>query len=128
MPDSSNLSDPGKMRRLFNAYVQLVYEDKLGETSVSSSVTSRTEFWWDPKQPDVPMLWDSKIELGWDFFNGDYPPPGAARHEHPHGSQALFAGPRSLPVARLPDFRAEAPATALLAASEECTVLSVISR
>ena len=69
MPDSSNLSDPGKMRRLFNAYVQLVYEDKLGEASVSSSVTSRTEFWWDPKQPDVPMLWDSKIELGWDFFN-----------------------------------------------------------
>ena len=57
------------MRRLFNAYVQLVYEDKLGEASVSSSVTSRTEFWWDPKQPDVPMLWDSKIELGWDFFN-----------------------------------------------------------
>ena len=69
MPDSSNLSDPGKMRRLFNAYVQLVYEDKLGEASVSSSVTSRTEFWWDPKQPDVPMIWDSKIELGWDFFN-----------------------------------------------------------
>ena len=58
-----------QMRRLFNAHVQLVYEDKLGEASVSSSVTSRTEFWWDPKQPDVPMLWDSKIELSWDFFN-----------------------------------------------------------
>ena len=58
-----------QMRRLFNAHVQLVYEDKLGEASVSSSVTSRTEFWWDPKRPDVPMLWDSKIELGWDFFN-----------------------------------------------------------
>ena len=58
-----------QMRRLFNAHVQLVYEDKLGEASVSSSVTSCTEFWWDPKQPDVPMLWDSKIELGWDFFN-----------------------------------------------------------
>ena len=48
-----------QMRRLFNAHVQLVYEDKLGEASVSSSVTSRTEFWWDPKRPDVPMLWDS---------------------------------------------------------------------
>ena len=58
-----------QMRRLFNSHVQLVYEDELGEASVSSSVTSRTEFWWDPKQPDVPMLWDSKIELGWDFFN-----------------------------------------------------------
>ena len=58
-----------QMRRLFNAHVQLVYEDKLGEASVSSSVTSRTEFWWDPKRPDQPSLWDSKIELGWDFFN-----------------------------------------------------------
>ena len=58
-----------QMRRLFNAHVQLVYEDKLGEASVSSSVTSRTEFWWDPKRPDVPMLWESKIELGWDFFD-----------------------------------------------------------
>ena len=58
-----------QMRRLFNAHVQLVYEDKLGEASVSSSVASRTEFWWDPKRPDVPMLWDSKIELGEKFFN-----------------------------------------------------------
>ena len=57
-----------QMRRLFNAHVQLVYEDKLGESSVSSSVTSRTEFWWDLERPDEPMLWNSKIELGWDFF------------------------------------------------------------
>ena len=58
-----------QMRRLFNAHVQLVYKDKLGEASVSSSVTSRTEFWWDTKRPDMPMLWDSKIKLGLDFFN-----------------------------------------------------------
>ena len=75
-----------QMRRLFNAHVQLVYEDELGEASVSSSVTSPTEFWWDPKQPDVPMLRrDSKIELGWDFFNEIIHRPGADRHEHPHG-------------------------------------------
>ena len=53
-----------QMRRLFNAHVQLVYEDKLGETSVSSSVADRTEFWWNPKRPDEPMLWESKIRLG----------------------------------------------------------------
>ena len=58
-----------QMRRLFNAHVQLVYEDKLGEASVSSSITSRTEFWWDTRRPDMPMLWDSKIKLGLDFFN-----------------------------------------------------------
>ena len=97
-----------QMRRLFNALSQLVYEDKLGETSVSSSVTSRTEFWWDPKQPDVPMLWDSKIELV-GLLQRDHSPPGAARHEHPHGSQALFAGSRSLPLARLPTFALKRP-------------------
>ena len=58
-----------QMRRLFNAHVQLVYEDKLGEASVSSSVADRTEFWWNPKQPDETMLWQSKIRLGEDFFN-----------------------------------------------------------
>ena len=46
-----------QMRRLFNAHVQLVYKDKLGEASVSSSVADRTEFWWNPKRPDEPMLW-----------------------------------------------------------------------
>ena len=57
------------MRRLFNAHVQLVYEDKLGEASVSSSVTSRTGVLVGPEAADVPMLWESKIELGWDFYN-----------------------------------------------------------
>ena len=58
-----------QMRRLFNAHVQLVYEDKLGEASVSSSVADRTEFWWNPKRPDEPMLWESKIYLGEAFFH-----------------------------------------------------------
>ena len=58
-----------QMKRLFNAHVQLIYEDKLGEASVSSSVADRTEFWWNPKRPDERMLWKSKIRLGEDFFN-----------------------------------------------------------
>ena len=58
-----------QMRRLFNAHVQLVYKDKLGEASVSSSVADRTEFWWNPKRPDEPMLWESKIYLGEAFFH-----------------------------------------------------------
>ena len=58
-----------QMSRLFNAHVQLVYEDRLGEASVSSSVADRTEFWWNPKRPDEPMLWESKIYLGEAFFN-----------------------------------------------------------
>ena len=26
-------------------------------------------FWWNERKPDVPMLWESKIRLGEDFFN-----------------------------------------------------------
>ena len=110
-----------QMRRLFNAHVQLVYEDKLGEASVSSSVTSRTEFWWDPKRPDVPMLWDSKIELGWDFYNE------IIRHPVPLDINTLTALKRCslgldlYPMARLPDVHAQASAPPHLAAG----VLSV---
>ena len=57
-----------QMRRLFNAHVQLVYKDEHGEASVSSSVADSTAFWWNPKRPDEPMLWESKIELGEKFF------------------------------------------------------------
>ena len=57
-----------QMRRLFNSYVQLIYEDQHGEASVNSLVADRTEFWWDPKRPDNRTLWESKIELGEKFF------------------------------------------------------------
>ena len=58
-----------QMRRLFNAHVQLVYEDEHGEARVSSSVADRTEFWWNERKPDEPTLWESKIYLGEQFFN-----------------------------------------------------------
>ena len=58
-----------QMRRLFNAYVSLIYEDKLGEASVNAVIADSTEFWWDPKRPGERMLWDSKIELSEKFFN-----------------------------------------------------------
>ena len=58
-----------QMRRLFSAHVQLVYEDEHGEARVSSSVADRTEFWWNERKPDHPVLWESKIRLGEDFYN-----------------------------------------------------------
>ena len=58
-----------QMKRLFNAHVQLVYEDEHGEARVSSSVADRSEFWWNPRRPDETSLWESKIRLGEDFFN-----------------------------------------------------------
>ena len=58
-----------QMRRLFNAHVQLVYKHERGEATVNSPVASQTELWWDPKRPDDPVLWESRIRLGEEFFN-----------------------------------------------------------
>ena len=57
-----------QMNRLFACTVSLIYEDKTGFKRVSSLVADKHEFWWDPKQPDEPSLWESKIELGEKFF------------------------------------------------------------
>ena len=58
-----------QMDRLFNAHVSMIYEDERGKATVNSLIARRTEFWWNPKRPDEQVLWESKIELGEDFFN-----------------------------------------------------------
>ena len=58
-----------QMKRLFGCTVSMIYEDEHGEQFVSSLIAERGEFWWNPRRPDEPMLWESKIRLGWDFFN-----------------------------------------------------------
>ena len=58
-----------QMKRLFGCTVQLIYEDEHGEARVSSFIADRTEFWWNERKPDQPMLWESKIELSEKFFN-----------------------------------------------------------
>ena len=57
-----------QMKRLFGCSVTLIYEDKKVSTSVNSHIAERTEFWWNERKPDEPVLWQSKIRLGWDFF------------------------------------------------------------
>ena len=58
-----------QMDRLFNAHIQLIYEDERGKATVNSVIARRTEFWWNPKRPAESTLWESKIELSEDFFN-----------------------------------------------------------
>ena len=58
-----------QMKRLFNAHIQLLYEDQHGEATVNAVIARRTEFWWNERKPDQPSLWESKIELSEDFFN-----------------------------------------------------------
>ena len=57
-----------QMKRLFNAHIQLAYEDRQVSASVNSPLASRTEFWWNPKQTHERALWESRIELGQKFF------------------------------------------------------------
>ena len=58
-----------QMDRLFSAHVSLIHEDRHGKQFVSSAIADRGEFWWNPRRPDEPVLWDSTIELGEKFFN-----------------------------------------------------------
>ena len=57
------------MRRLFGCTVSLLYEDARGEATLNAPIARLTEFWWSVRQPDARSLWESKIELGEDFFN-----------------------------------------------------------
>ena len=58
-----------QMQRLFRSHVELSYEDAHGSRFVNSAVANHGEFWWDTKHPDQSSLWESKIELGEQFFN-----------------------------------------------------------
>ena len=58
-----------QVKRLFNAHIQLVYEDRQISASVNAPLASRTEFWWNPTQTHEHGLWESKIELGENFFH-----------------------------------------------------------
>ena len=66
-----------QMVRLFHCQIELIYEHERGEQFVASRIADRGELWWDPKRPDEPMLWESKIELGEKFFQEiiDHPVP-----------------------------------------------------
>ena len=58
-----------QIRRLFGCTVSLLYEDARGEATLNAPIARLTEFWWSERQPDARSLWESRIELGEDFFN-----------------------------------------------------------
>ena len=58
-----------QMNRLFGCTVQLIYEDANSKRFISSLIADRGEFWWNERKTAAPVLWDSKIRLGEDFFN-----------------------------------------------------------
>ena len=113
--DRTRLRD--QMRRLFNAHIQLAYEDKQVSASVNSPVASRTGFWWNERTTGERLEWGSKIELGEKFFEEIIRHPVPLDLNILKALKALFAGVGSLPVVDVSDLHAEAPATALLGAS-----------
>ena len=58
-----------QMKRLFGCSVSLVYQDERREATASALIADLTDFWWNPKRPDQPSLWKSKIQLSENFFN-----------------------------------------------------------
>ena len=58
-----------QMSRLFNAHIQLAYEDKNVDATVNAVIADRTVFWWNERKPGESSLWQSEIELGEAFFN-----------------------------------------------------------
>ena len=58
-----------QLTRLFSCSVQLIYADAGHRVQVQSFIADRAEFWWDVKRPAAPVLWDSTIRLGEEFFN-----------------------------------------------------------
>ena len=58
-----------QMKRLFSAHVSLVYEDEHREATAAALIADLTDFWWNPRRPDQPSLWESKIHLSEPFFN-----------------------------------------------------------
>ena len=58
-----------QIKRLFNAHIQLAYEDERVSASVNSPFASRTGFWWNECKTSDRLEWDNTIELGEKFFN-----------------------------------------------------------
>ena len=58
-----------QMMRLFSCSVSVVYDEAWHKVQAQSFIADRAEYWWDVSRPDVPVLWDSTIRLGEEFFN-----------------------------------------------------------
>ena len=56
-------------QRVIHRIVAPTTKDEHGKATVNAVIADSTAFWWNPKRPDQPSLWDSRIELSEKFFN-----------------------------------------------------------
>ena len=66
-----------QMNRLFNCTVSLIYKDENVDATVNAVIADHTVFWWNPRRPDEPMLWDSKNSTERAVLHRDHHSPGA---------------------------------------------------
>lgn len=57
-----------QMRRLFKARISYEYHGDNGEMGENLVIARKYNLWWDEKQPDQAVLFDSHITLDADFF------------------------------------------------------------
>ena len=58
-----------QMRRLFHARITAVRGDERTDEADSFQISVRRRLWWDPKRPEEPVLFNSHIVLGDEFYH-----------------------------------------------------------
>ena len=106
-----------QMRRLFGCMVSLTYADASGEATLNAPIARLTEFWWSERQSDARSLWESRIELGEDFFNEIIRCPISIDLNTLRAMKRSPLGLDLVPLAHIPDVHSQGSAPALLAAA-----------
>jgi hypothetical protein len=55
-------------RRLFSSTVTAISGDRNKTVILNRTISDKSEFWWDPKDPDQVVLWNSTVTLAEQFF------------------------------------------------------------
>ena len=106
-----------QMKRLFGCTVSLIYKDEHGEVARQLADRRPNRVLVERAQARSVLAMGQQDRAGREVLPGGHPQPRAARHEHPHGAQTFFVGPRSLLVVGVPDLSTSRSAADHLAAS-----------
>jgi len=80
--DARRLRD--QMERLFRARISFENNNADRRSWLDMTVAPKGEFWWSIKDPEQTALWESRIQLGQDFFDGIIWPLGPSTPRQLH--------------------------------------------
>ena len=58
-----------QLERTISSSFAWTYKNEKTWSRTNVQVAHQSQLWWDPKSPDQPALWESKVKLNTDFFN-----------------------------------------------------------